>query len=254
MPTYHETAVSVIICNFNYGRFLRDGLESLAGQTHRPHHLIVVDDGSTDDSAAVIEDFLAARGKLFARHDFIRNDRNRGKLACLNQAVARLDTPFALILDADDFLPAHAIERLVERFLAERAAHPEIGFVYSDSHLVDEAGAVIGPGKSTGWCRELLKTHSYIPECALTLSRALQEAAPFDETIRVHTKHHKWTRIAERGWAGHHVAEPLFNYRMHQGNISGIGRAVLSEGDADGRRERLLSGYWRTADSGAKTQ
>ena len=43
------------------------------------------------------------------------------------------------------------------------------------------------------------------------------------------------------------MPEPLFNYRMHQSNISDIGKAVLSEGDAEGRKERLLSGYWRTA-------
>lgn len=251
MPNHHETEVSVIICNYNYGRFLGDGLESLAGQTRLPQHLIIVDDGSTDDSSAVIDDFLSTRGDLFARHDFIRNDRNLGKLACLNKAVELLDTPLALILDADDFLPAHAIERLLDRLLTVREENPEIGFVYSDSHLVDETGAVIGPGISAGWSLELLKTHSYIPECALTLSCALRRAAPFDESIRVHTKHHKWTKITDSGWIGHYMPEPLFNYRMHQGNISGIGRAVLSEGDADGRRDRLLSGYWGTAGSGA---
>lgn len=252
MPTHHEAAVSIIICNYNYGRFLRDGLESLAEQTRMPQHLIIVDDGSTDDSTAVIDDFLSTRGHLFARHDFIRNGGNLGKLACLNKAVELLDTPFALILDADDFLPAHAIERLLDRLLVAREENPDIGFVYSDSHLVDETGAVIGPGISTDWSLELLKTHSYIPECALTLSGALRRAAPFDESIRVHTKHHKWTKIVDRGWIGHYLPEPLFNYRMHQGNISGIGRAVLSEGGADGRKDRLLSGYWGTAGSGAK--
>lgn len=251
MPTHHETAVSVIICNYNYGRFLPDGLESLAKQTQMPQHLILVDDGSTDDSSAVIDDFLSTWGRLFAHHDFIRNETNKGKLACLNKAVELLDTPFALILDADDFLPAHAIERLVDCLRAVRGENPDIGFVYSDSHLVDEAGVVIGRGKSTDWSRELLKTHSYIPECALTLSRALQQAAPFDESIRVSTKHHKWTKIAENGWVGHYMPEPLFNYRMHQGNMSGIGQAVLSEGDTDPRRDRLLSGYWRIAGSGA---
>ena len=246
MPT-KDDAVSVIICNYNYGRFLRDGLESLTGQTRGPLHLILVDDGSRDDSAAVIRDFLALWGHRFARHDVIWNKKNLGKLASLNRAVERLATPLALILDADDTLPAHAIERMAEQLSAARAENPDIGFVYSDSHLVDETGAVIGQGKSAPWSRELLQTHSYIPECALTLSRALREAAPFDEAIRVHTKHHKWTRIAEAGWVGHYIAEPLFNYRMHQANLSGIGQAVLSEDAVDGRRDRLLSGYWRTA-------
>ena len=251
MPTQDETAVSVIVCNYNYGRYLRDGLESLAGQSHVPRHLIIVDDGSSDDSAAVISDFLATDGDRFAARDFIRNKTNLGKLASLNRAVERLATPLVLILDADDTLPPRAIERMSDRLLAARRDNPDVGFVYSDSHLVDEGGAVIGRGKSASWSRALLNSQSYIPECALTLSRALREAAPFDETIRVHTKHHKWTRIAEAGWIGHYIPEPLFNYRMHESNLSGIGLAVLSEDDGDGRRDRLLSGYWRTAGSDA---
>ena len=96
---------------------------------------------------------------------------------------------------------------------------------------------------------ELLSTHSYIPECALTLSAPLKEAAPFDESIRVGTKHHKWMRIARSGWIGRYVAEPLFFYRMHDTNMSGIGRSVLDEDDKSGRKDRLLSGYWRVAKS-----
>ena len=249
MSTHHENAISVIICNYNYGHFVRDGLESLADQSHLPWHLIIVDDGSTDDSRAVIADFLSTKGHLFAKHDFLVNERNLGKLACVNQAVQVLSAPFVLILDADDFLPADAVERLLARILAVREENPDIGFVYSDSYLVDETGAIIGRGKSTDWSFELLRTHSYIPECALTLSCALQKASPFDESIRVSTKHHKWTKIADDGWVGHYIPEPLFNYRMHQDNISGIGQVVLNEDNGDARKERLLSGYWRTADS-----
>lgn len=250
MPTLGQTAVSAIICNYNYARFLYEGLESLANQTHKPLHLIIVDDGSTDDSAAVIDVFLSEWSHLFAHHSFLRNSRNLGKLASLNKAISSLRTPLALILDADDFLPDHAIERLLDRLLVARETNPKIGFIYSDSHLVNETGLVIGIGKSTNWSLDLLKTQSYIPECALTLSSALQQAAPFDESIRVSTKHHKWTKIAEGGWVGHYLPEPLFYYRMHQSNLSGIGRAVLSESDLDGRKDRLLSGYWRTAGPG----
>ena len=51
-------------------------------------------------------------------------------------------------------------------------------------------------------------------------------------------------------WAGHYVPEPLFFYRMHDANMSGIGRSVLAEDDRTGRKDRLLSGYWRVAESG----
>ena len=249
MTAHQVNSVSAIVCNYNYGGFIHETLESLARQTHRPERLIIVDDGSHDSSHAVIDDFLGARGDLFAHCRFIRNEINAGKLACINTALRFVDTRFAIILDSDDFVPEHAIESLLARLLSAREAAPEVGFVYSDSHLVDEDGEVIGRGRSAEWSRKLLETHSYIPECALTVSAALKQAAPFDETIRVSTKHHKWMRIARAGWIGRYVPEPLFFYRMHDGNMSGIGRSVLAEDDDSGRKDRLLSGYWRIAET-----
>ncbi len=249
MTAHEVNSVSAIVCNYNYGRYIHETLESLARQTHRPHRLIIVDDASDDLSPAVIDGFLCASGDLFGHCHFIRNEVNAGKLACLNKALALVDTRFSIILDSDDFVPEHAIQSLLASLLSARQTAPEVGFVYSDSDLVDAGGAVIGRGRSAEWSLKLLATHSYIPECALTLSAALKAAAPFDETIRVGTKHHKWTRIARAGWTGRYIAEPLFFYRMHDANMSGIGRSVLAEDDDSGRKDRLLSGYWRIAES-----
>ena len=249
MTAHQANSVSAIICNYNYGGFIRETLDSLARQTHRPERLIIVDDGSDDASPRVIDDFIAASGDLFAHCHFIRNPANAGKLACINHALPVLETKFVIILDSDDFIPEHAIETLLASLVNARKAVPEIGFVYSDSHLVDEHGEIIGRGRSAEWSLKLLATHSYIPECALTLSAALKQAGPFDETIRVATKHHKWMRIARAGWIGRYIPEPLFFYRMHDANMSGIGRSVLAEDDDSGRKDRLLSGYWRIAET-----
>ena len=62
MATHHANSVSAIVCNYNYGDFIHETLESLARQTHRLQTLIIVDDGSDDLSRTVIDDFLAARG------------------------------------------------------------------------------------------------------------------------------------------------------------------------------------------------
>jgi glycosyltransferase involved in cell wall biosynthesis len=245
----HTNSISAIVCNYNYGDFIHEALDSLARQTHRPNKLIIVDDGSDDFSRNVIDEFLAARGDLFDHCHFIRNEANVGKLACLNTALALVDTTYSIILDSDDFLPEHAIESLLANLLNARQTAPETSFVYSDSYLVNQEGDVICRGRSAEWSVELLSTHSYIPECALTLSAPLKEAAPFDESIRVGTKHHKWMRIARSGWIGRYVAEPLFFYRMHDTNMSGIGRCVLAEDDQSGRKDRLLLGYWRVAKS-----
>lgn len=56
-------------------------------------------------------------------------------------------------------------------------------------------------------------------------------------------------RNARADWIGWYVAEPLFLYRMHDDNMSGIGRGVLAVDDDCDRKDRLLSGYWRIAES-----
>lgn len=246
MSRRSSTAITVIIPNFNHGRFLGDCLGSLVRQTRIPEGLIVIDDGSTDNSKSVVESFMASKGHEFRDRTFLPNRDNAGKLACINQAVPLLDTPYVLVLDSHDFLPEHAIETLLQRMLAARVDNPYVGFVYSDSHLVNEENVEIGRGRSTPWCPRLLKRQTYIPECALTLSIALKRAAPFDDSIRVGSKHHKWCKIADEGWIGHHVAEPLFCCRTHQSNLSGMGKSILDGNGVDPRTERLLSGYMST--------
>ena len=166
MTARHTNSISAIVCNYNYGDFIHETLDSLARQTHRPNKLIIVDDGSDDFSRNVIDEFLAARGDLFDHCHFIRNEANVGKLACLNTALALVDTTYSIILDSDNFLPEHAIESLLANLLIARQTAPETGFVYSDSYLVNQEGDVICRGRSAEWSLELLSTHSYIPERA----------------------------------------------------------------------------------------
>ncbi|MFB3077018.1 MAG: hypothetical protein ACE1Y4_03335, partial [Lysobacterales bacterium] len=110
-----------------------------------------------------------------------------------------------------------------------------------------ESGNPIDYGRSTTFKRSLVEKLSFLPEPALILTRAFKEVMPFDETIRVATKHHKWCRVVNNGWTGYHIAEPLFYYRMHLNNLSGIGKRIISEAEKGEYGERILSGYWGTA-------
>ena len=67
---------------------------------------------------------------------------------------------------------------------------------------------------------------------SLCLAAPVLEAAPYDEAIRKGTKHHKWKKIVANGWNGRHLAEPLFCYRMHDANLSGIGKRPVDTAGA----------------------
>ena len=71
----------------------------------------------------------------------------------------------------------------------------------------------------------------------------MQKVIPFDESIKVATKHHKWKRIISVGGYGHHIKNQLFYYRMHERNLSGIGSKILKNRTNKGE-DKILSGYW----------
>jgi glycosyltransferase involved in cell wall biosynthesis len=240
--------VSVLITNHNYGQFLPLCVGSLLSQlTSKEIELIIVDDGSTDGSLDVIDSLKDRHSTQFHSFMTLRLDTNRGKLHALNVGLRQVTGAVTIILDADDYLDAEYIDRTVDMLIKSNAVNDKIAFVYTDCWLVNEEGTILSRGKSTHFDASLLRTKSYVPECAPTWTCALHAALPFNETIRVATKHHKWQKILDAGWEGVYLEEPLFYYRMHYCNLSGIGLRILSEILDDGpRSSSILSGYWPT--------
>lgn len=236
--------LTVLIPNFNYGSYIERAIDSVLAQDYSSVELIVVDDGSKDDSLAVIEKALAADNRL-QRSELIAFKRNRGKLAALNAALEVTSGEYSIILDSDDYLATNYASRCIAELRTARQHDASMGFVYTDCTLIDDDDRYIDRGHSTMFDASLVDRLSFLPEPALTLTEALKSAAPFDESIRRATKHHKWRRIVAGGWAGLHLAEPLFYYRMHDANMSGIGQKVLSEAESGTRGARILSGYWQ---------
>jgi glycosyltransferase involved in cell wall biosynthesis len=242
-----DPLVSVIVCNYNHGRYLERAIESLAEQTHRPIELQLVDDASTDASRTVMSRLARRFRTRFAAVNAFHRCRNAGKLACLNETVGRVRGDLAVVFDADDLLLPTFLEESIGALRAHRERDRSVAFVYTDCELIDSGGRVLGVGKSLPWDRELLERSSYIPGCAVTLAAALRAAAPFDESVRVGTKHHTWLRLKSAGWRGHHLPRPLFSYRLHSANISGIGARLLPELGRRRGSERVLGHFWPTA-------
>ncbi len=236
--------LSVLIPNFNYDKYIERAIDSIVAQDYPSIELVIVDDGSTDDSVRVAKRRLAKPTTL-QRHVVIDLGKNRGKLGAINAALEEITGEYLITLDADDWLARHYASRCIAELERCRESDEDVGFIYTDCQLVDESGEVIDRGRSVAFDRDLVGKLSFLPEPALMLTRAFKQAAPFDESIRVATKHHKWTRVVANGWTGVHIPEPLFYYRMHSNNMSGIGQRVLAENESGARGERILSGYWQ---------
>lgn len=245
--TSNEPVLTVLIPNYNYAGYIGEAIDSVLAQDPLDIELIIVDDGSQDASVTEAERKLTGINGRLRSSEIITLGRNRGKLAAINAALDRITGQYLIILDADDWLAPNYASRCMAELRRRRLRDPSLGFIYTDCNLVDQFGNLIDQGRSVSFDRELVGKVSFLPEPALMLTRAFMEAAPFDEAIRVATKHHKWCRVVENGWTGHHIAEPLFYYRMHGKNLSGIGQRVISEADNGMRGERILSGYWDVA-------
>jgi glycosyltransferase involved in cell wall biosynthesis len=119
--------VSVLICTYKYGRFLSECLNSLMRQTRPPDEVIVVDDGSQDDTREVVKAFPDVR-YLY--------QENAGKPVAMGRALALSTGDIVCHLDADDYWMPGKLARICEAF----ARQPSIGGVIHEVEHVDEAG------------------------------------------------------------------------------------------------------------------
>ena len=133
--------VSALVTNYNYGRYLRRAVESALNQTRPVAEVVVVDDGSTDDSREVLEQLAAEHpGRVV-----VVTQDNAGQEAAAGTGFPRTTGEVVCMLDADDLW----CERKVERVAAAFEADPEVVMVGHGYRTVD-AGGFERPGRFTG--------------------------------------------------------------------------------------------------------
>lgn len=140
-PAGAALGVDVVVVNHDYGRFLGEAIESALGQTHPRLNVIVVDDGSGDDSRRVIEGYGD-------RVDVVLKERG-GQASAINAGFARCRGEAVLLLDADDRLHPEAAARVAAAF----AADPELSKVQFRMAVVDAEGRPTGAAKPAGHLR-----------------------------------------------------------------------------------------------------
>lgn len=203
--------VAVVITAFNHAHFLADAIGSVLAQTRPADEVIVVDDGSTDDPAAVVRDFPGVR--------FLRQS-NRGLSAARNTGLHAARAEMIAFLDADDRLLPDAIEA----GLACHARSAGCALVYGGHRYISRAGVPFGESKysdigADGYTA-LLGGNVIAMHAAVMYRRAmLAEAGGFDTALPRCEDYDVYLRLARRGRIGSHpgvVAE----YRKHGGNMS----------------------------------
>jgi glycosyltransferase involved in cell wall biosynthesis len=191
-----ETApkVSVIIPTYNSRRFLEHAIRSVLEQTFQDWELILVDDGSTDDTGQMV----AGLGDPRIRYVY---QQNRGSPAARNTGLKLARGRYVAFLDADDLWFPEKLEKQVAYL---DSLPPTIGLVYSDYEMWNpESRARLGPFQVSGRPRGNVLSHLlrpgsfFIHPCASLIRREVFDTVGlFDESLRMFEDWELWVRIA----------------------------------------------------------
>lgn len=128
--------VSVVVPSYKHADYVAACLRALAEQTYRPMELLIVDDDSPDDTAAVIEATLPEVSSAFERIVFHARDSNRGLVASLNEMLEEAHGEYVFQNDSDDLAAPEAVEVLVDALEQD----PGIALAAGDNAIIDESG------------------------------------------------------------------------------------------------------------------
>ena len=202
--------ITVAITCFNYGVFLQECVSSVLQQAGGPPRVIVVDDGSTD---AVT---LAVLERLPPEVELVRQ-QNAGVAAARNAALRRVNTPYALVLDADDMLAPKALEALRPPIEADHT----LGFAYGQMRFF---GAWEGLLKMPPYDPFRLLYRHNIGSTALMRRDMVLDVGGFDSTFAGYEDWEYWVHALARGWRGQRVEAVTLLYRRHGPSRHGEGR------------------------------
>ena len=224
-----QPRVSVVIPCYNGGRFLREAIESVLGQTWPAAELVVVNDGSTDDTAAVARSYEQVR--------YIEQ-RNQGAPAARNTGMRSSTSEFLVFLDADDRLQPHALAAGLESL----QANPEWAFVSGEVRVISEDGSLLyvptpRPRPGDPYIQLLRSNYIWTPGVVMYRREILQRVNGFVTWAGASADYELNVRIGRRFPIGRH-RQVVLDYRQHRSSMSSDVRYMLKSAVTVRRAER----------------
>jgi glycosyltransferase involved in cell wall biosynthesis len=199
--------VSVIIPAYNQGKYVGEAIQSVLGQSFRDFEIIVINDGSTDETSQVAKSFSDAR----LRYIF---QENQGLSAARNTGIRNSKGVYITYLDADDLFTPTKLAVLTQILEAE----PDMGLVAGQAVPIDEKGNRIGrifdkPVPMDQ--RELLLSNPLHVGSVMLRMSWQKKVGYFDESLRSYEDWDMWLRLAKMGCKMGWVSKPVSFYRFH---------------------------------------
>lgn len=204
--------ISVIIPVYNRAAMARRAIESVLAQTFRDFELILVDDGSTDETPAILEEYRERAAVIHIPH--------RGVSAARNAGIRASHAPWVAFLDSDDeWLPSK-----LGRHADYITAHPDTA-IHQTRDIWIRNGRRVNPGKKHRkregrFFIESLERCLISPSAVVMARRLFEEHGMFDEAMPACEDYDLWLRVTEREWVGLVPESLTVRYAGHNGQLS----------------------------------
>lgn len=198
--------VSIVIPVYNGGRFLRTALESVLAQDYQPYEIIIVDDGSSDNTAEVARSVPGAR-YYYQANQGVSAARNKGILAARGEYLA--------FLDADDIWAPEKLSLQVSLL----RSHPEVGYCFTYQKTFLEPGIEQMPA----WVRKDMmekEQPGYVPSSLVVRKKVFDTVGLFDPGYETGEDSDWFFRARDSGIALSILPETLLYKRIHNSNLS----------------------------------
>lgn len=209
--------VTVYITAHNYGKYLSQAIDSVIKQKFDDWELIIIDDGSTDNTQDILKTFT-----VYPKIKIIHQEK-RGLTVTNNIALRLSRGKYIMRLDADDYLDENAL--LVLSNILD--THPEVDLVYPDYYRVDDEGEIIDIERRKKIGEEVtlldLPAHG---ACTMIRKSCLIELGGYDENLSCQDGYDLWIRFINR-YKPYNVNIPLFYYRQHSKSLTQDKRKIL---------------------------
>jgi glycosyltransferase involved in cell wall biosynthesis len=212
----YPDVISVVIPCFNHGRYLPRAIESVFSQTYKNVEVVVVDDGSSDNTREVADSFPLVKYVY---------QTNQGLSAARNTGIDNSNGKYLLFLDADDWLAVDALSKNYSII----SQHPEVAFVSGGHFKIDDEGIVLEE------VRENIQSNHYIHflrgnyigmHATVLYARWIFDVFRYDTSLRACEDYDLYLKIAHKYPVLHHTDISAY-YRIHGSNMSGNRNMML---------------------------
>lgn len=222
--------VSIIVCSYNQGKYIKECLDSVKAQTYPNIQLIVADDASPDNSVQVFENWLSENN-----YPAITNfhQKNTGLATVLNECIKLIEGKYVKIIAADDFLHPDSIQECVEKL---ESLGEDYGMVFTDTYAIDDNSNilpdiadynVLGGVSPEVFKKNLLISNRIAALTVLMRKEALIKTGDYKADFLIED-YYRWLKINAL-YSTAYIPRKLAYYRLHDSNISSAKKERIDE-------------------------